>query len=126
MFYKADPLIFSKARELRNKLTPAEQVFWLRLKEQFPKYKFRRQHPISIYIVDFYCHKLKLVIEIDGSVHDSEEAKLNDEKRQNDLENLHLIVIRFTNNQVKNEIELVIEKISSTIEKITANKELGT
>ena len=117
MFYKADPLIFSKARELRNKLTPAEQVFWLRLKEQFPEYKFRRQHPISIYIVDFYCHKLKLVIEIDGSVHDSEEAKLNDEKRQNDLENLNLTVIRFTNNQVKNEIEFVIEKISSTIEK---------
>jgi len=126
MFYKADPLIFSKARELRNKSTPAEQVFWLRLKEQFPEYKFRRQHPISIYIVDFYCHKLKLVIEIDGSVHDSEEAKLNDEKRQNDLENLNLTVIRFTNNQVKNEIELVIEKIFSTIEKITANKELST
>ena len=126
MFYKADPLIFSKARELRNKLTPAEQVFWLRLKEQFPEYKFRRQHPISIYIVDFYCHKLKLVIEIDGSVHDSEEAKLDDEKRQNDLENLNLTVIRFTNNQVKNEIELVIEKIFSTIEKITANNELST
>ena len=111
MFYKADPLIFSIARELRNKLTPAEQIFWLRLKEQFPKYKFRRQHPISIYIADFYCHKLKLVIEIDGSIHDSEEAKLNDEKRQNDLENLNLTVIRFTNNQVKKEIELVIEKI---------------
>ena len=125
MFYKADPLIFSKARELRNKLTPAEQVFWLRLKDQFRGYKFRRQHPISIYIVDFYCHKLKLVIEIDGSVHDSEEAKLNDEKRQNDLENMNLTVIRFTNNQVKNEIELVIEKIFSTIEKITANKELS-
>ena len=126
MFYKANPLIFSKARELRNKLTPAEQVFWLRLKEKFPEYKFRRQHPISIYIVDFYCHNLKLVIEIDGSVHDSEEAKLNDGKRQNDLENLTLIVIRFTNNQVKNEIELVIEKICSTVGKITANKELST
>ena len=126
MFYKADPLIFENARELRKKLTPAEQVFWFLLKEQFPKYKFRRQHPISIYIVDFYCHKLKLVIEIDGSVHDSEEVKLNDEKRQNDLENLNLIVIRFTNNQVKTEIELVIEKISSTIGNITANKELST
>ena len=67
-----------------------------------------------------------MVIEIDGSVHDSEEAKLNDDKRQNDLENLNLIVIRFTNNQVKNEIELVIEKIFSTIKKITANKELST
>ena len=67
-----------------------------------------------------------MVIEIDGSVHDSEEAKLNDEKRQNDLENMNLTVIRFTNNQVKNEIELVIEKIFSTIEKITVNKELST
>ena len=67
-----------------------------------------------------------MVVEIDGSVHDSEEAKLNDEKRQNDLESLNLTVIRFTNNQVKNEIELVIEKIFSTIEKITANNELST
>jgi len=123
MFYKSDPLIFSKARELRKKLTPAEQTFWLRLKEIFPEYKFRRQHPISIYIADFYCHKLKLIIEIDGSIHDSEEAKLNDKKRQNDLENLKLTVIRFTNDQVKNEIESVIEMISSTIKKLTTSEE---
>ena len=126
MFYKADPLIFSNARELRNKLTPSEQVFWLRLKEQFPKYKFRRQHPISIYVADFYCHKLKLVIEIDGSIHDSEKAKLNDRRRQQNLENLNLTVIRFTNHQVKNEIENVIEIISSTIKNLTISKESST
>ena len=123
MFYKADPLIFSNARQLRNKLTPAEEIFWLRLKELFPKYKFRRQHPISIYIADFYCHKIKLVIEIDGSIHDSEEAKLNDKRRQQDLEDLNLMVIRFTNDQVKNEIENVIEMISSNIKKLTTSKE---
>jgi len=122
MFYNADPLIFENARELRNKLTPAEQIFWLRLKEKFPEYKFRRQHPISIYIADFYCHKLKLVIEIDGPIHDSEEAKLNDEKRQNDLENLDLTVIRFTNEQIKNDIEDVIKIISSLIEKSTLKR----
>jgi len=121
MFYKADPLIFENARKLRNKLTPAEQTFWLRLKEQFPNYKFRRQHPISIYIADFYSHKLRLVIEIDGSIHDSTEAKLDDEKRQKDLENLNLTVIRFTNEQVKNQVESVIEIVSSTIEKLTAS-----
>ena len=126
MFYKANPLIFSNARELRKKLTPAEQIFWLRLKEQFSPYKFRRQHPISIYIADFYCHKLKLVVEIDGSIHDPEEAKLNDEKRQKDLENLNLTVIRFTNHQIKNEIESVIKVIYSTIEKLTTNKESST
>ena len=123
MFYKSDPLIFSKARELRKNLTPAEQTFWLRLKEKFPEYKFRRQHPISIYIADFYCHKLKLVIEIDGSIHHSEEARLNDKRRQQDLEDLNLTVIRFTNDQVKNEIETVIEMISSTIKKLTTSKE---
>jgi len=122
MFYNADPLIFENARELRNKLTPAEQIFWLRLKEKFPEYKFRRQHPISIYIADFYCHKLKLVIEIDGPIHDSKEAKLNDEKRQNDLENLDLTVIRFTNEQIKNDIEDVIKIISSLIEKSTLKR----
>jgi len=118
MFYKADPLIFENARELRNKLTPAEQTFWLRLKEQFPEYKFRRQHPISIYIADFYCHKLKLVIEIDGSIHDSEDAKLADEKRQKYLENLNLTVIRFTNEQIRSEPENVIKEISSIMEKL--------
>ena len=122
MFYKADPLIFSKARELRKRLTPSEQTFWLRLKQNFPEYKFRKQHPISIYIADFYCHKLKLVIEIDGPIHNSEEAKLNDEKRQKDLENLNLTMIRFTNEQIKNEIESVFEIISSTIEKLSSNR----
>ena len=126
MFYEADPLIFENARELRNKLTPAEQTFWLRLKEQFPEYKFRRQHPISIYTADFYCHKLKLVIEIDGSIHDSEEAKLKDEKREKDLKNLDLTVIRFTNDQIKNEVESVIEIVSSNIEKLTASRKTGT
>ena len=118
MFYKADRLIFENARELRKRLTPAEQTFWLRLKEKFPQYKFRRQHPISIYIADFYCHKLKLVIEIDGSIHDSVEAKLNDKKRQEDLENLELNVIRFTNDQIKSDVENVLKIISSVIEKL--------
>ena len=126
MFYKADPFIFSNARILRANLTSAEQTFWLRLKEQFPQYKFRRQHPISIYIADFYCHKLKLVIEIDGSVHDLEKVKLNDEKRQKDLENLKLTVIRFTNDQIKNDVESVIKSISSTIGMLNENRGSGT
>ena len=119
MFYNADPLIFENAKQLRRRLTPAEQTFWLRLKERFPEYKFRKQHPISIYITNFYCHKLKLVIEIDGSVHDSAEAKVNDEQRQKDLENLDLTVIRFTNDQIKIVDENIFEIISSTIEKLT-------
>jgi very-short-patch-repair endonuclease len=67
-----------------------------------------------------------LVIEIDGSIHDFDEAKLNDKKRQNDLEDLNLLVIRFTNDQVKNEIENVFEMISSIIKKLTISKESST
>ena len=65
----------------------------------------------------------QLVIEIDGSIHDSEKAKLNDRRRQQNLENLNLTVIRFTNDQVKNEIESIFEMISSTINKLTISKE---
>ena len=115
MFYKADPLIFAKAKELRNKTTAEENVFWLLLKETFAGYKFRRQHPISNYIADFYCHKLKLVIEIDGPIHDQGEVKENDTRRQNDLENLNLTILRFTNAQIKLEIEKVLTIISELI-----------
>ena len=126
MFYNADPLIFENARELRKRLTPAEQTFWLRLKEKFPEYKFRRQHPISIYIADFYCHKLKLVIEIDGTFHDSMEAKLSDETRQKHLESLNLKVVRFTNEQIKNDVENMIQIIASIIKELTLNRESRT
>ena len=118
MFFGADNLIFANAKALRKSMTDEENIFWLKLKEHFPNYKFRRQHPVSIYIVDFYCHKLKLVIEIDGSIHNLIEVKENDMKRQKDLEDLHLRVLRFTNNQVKLEIEKVISKISHYINEL--------
>ena len=79
MFYGAGHLIFEKAKKLRNNVTPTEMILWGRLKEYFPKLKFRRQHPVSFYIVDMYCHAEKLVIEIDGSIHDLEEMKTKDE-----------------------------------------------
>ena len=64
MFYGAGNLIFEKAKKLRNNVTPTEMILWGRLKEYFPNLKFRRQHPVSLYIVDLYCHTEKLVIEI--------------------------------------------------------------
>jgi imidazole glycerol-phosphate synthase subunit HisF len=88
MFYGADRLIFDNAKVLRNNLSNEEIVLWGRLKDRFANYKFRRQHPISNYIADFYCHKLKLVIEVDGSIHYSEESQKADKIRQASLENL--------------------------------------
>jgi cyclase len=73
MFYGASKLIFQKAEELRKNMTHAELLMWGILKGNQLGVKFRRQHPVSFYIVDFYCHELKLVIEVDGSIHDVDE-----------------------------------------------------
>ena len=111
MFYGAGNLVFENAKKLRNNVTPTEMILWGRLKEYFPAIKFRRQHPISFYIVDLYCHSKKLVIEIDGSIHDLEEMKIEDELRQKELEALGLEVIRFTTKEITNELESVLQKI---------------
>jgi cyclase len=102
MFYKAPAIIFGYARQLRNNPTPAEDIFWYKMKELFPSFRFKRQHPIFNYIADFYCHKLKLVIELDGSIHNLPEVIEKDIKRQKDLENLGITVLRFTNIDVFN------------------------
>ena len=115
MFYGASPIIFELAKKLRNNVTNEEMILWGMLKEQFPTLKFRRQHPISNYIADLYCHSEKLVIEIDGTIHNLEEIKINDEIRQADLEAFGLKVIRFTNNDVRNNIEQVFQIIEENI-----------
>ena len=115
MFYGAGSLIFKRAVELRNRMTHAEQILWDELRINEWKLKFRRQHPISLYIVDFYCHRLKLVIEVDGSIHDNEEAKKNDAKREQQLKSLGLSILRFKNDEVINNKKFVLEKIAETI-----------
>ena len=80
MFYGASPITFDKARLLRNNMTKAEQILWDKLKDRNVfKPRFRRQHPIGIFIVDFYCHEYKLAIEIDGEIHLKKEAKEYDD-----------------------------------------------
>ncbi len=83
MWKGASPKIFSNAKKLRDNATEAEEKMWLAVKKnQIEGFKFRRQHPLSIYIADFYCHALKLVIEINGGYHLTEEQQLLDEKEQ--------------------------------------------
>ena len=115
MFYGAGPMIFELAKKLRNNVTPAEMILWGNLRTHFPELKFRRQHPVSIYIADFYCHAKKLIIEIDGSIHNLPDVKNNDVIRQKDLENLGLTVIRFTNKEISNFLEATLEKIEKSI-----------
>lgn len=115
MFYGASPIVFELAKKLRNNVTQTEMILWGMLKVKFPKLKFRRQHPISIYVADLYCHTEKLIIEIDGTIHDSVEAKIKDAERQKDLEDLGLKVIRFTNKEILNSLDLVITRIENNL-----------
>ena len=116
MFYGAKPEIFRRARMLREKMTIEEKLLWNKLKDNQLSIRFKPQHPIDIYIADFYCHALKLVIEIDDASHQNKMEQ--DENRTNELERFGITVIRFTNSEVKNDFEKVIEKIKNEIERI--------
>jgi very-short-patch-repair endonuclease len=71
MFYNAKPHIFEKANDLRKNLTEAEKILWFYLKKnKILGFRLKAQHPIERFIADFYCHNLKLVIEIDGGIHE--------------------------------------------------------
>lgn len=111
MFFGASNLIFENAKSLRKNMTEAENLLWFHLKQNPKGFKFRRQHPIGIYIADFYCHKAKLVIELDGKIHEREDVRINDEQRQKLLEQDGLTVIRFLNEDVYEHVETVIHKI---------------
>ncbi len=108
-------ILYQKARDLRNNSTVAEDILWGFLKTKPHGYKFRRQHPYAIYILDFYCHSLKLVIEVDGNIHDDLEVKNNDEIRQKHLEQDGLYVIRFRNDEILKRFEIVIKKLEEII-----------
>jgi very-short-patch-repair endonuclease len=112
-FLPYDPKLLAKAKEMRKNMTPAERKLWGFLRT-FPL-KMWRQKPISHFIVDFYCPKLKLVIEIDGDSHFTEEGKAYDQERTQILEGYDLKVVRFTNDQVLHEFEVVCEEIMGFI-----------
>jgi very-short-patch-repair endonuclease len=105
------PKNINLAQQLRRKQTDAENKLWMHLKNRrLSGVKFRRQHPIGNYIVDFVCLELKLIIEIDGH-HNEEQFIEKDLQRQNWLESAGFQLIRFWNNDVLENIEGVIFKI---------------
>ncbi|OGX01626.1 MAG: hypothetical protein A3J12_11410, partial [Omnitrophica bacterium RIFCSPLOWO2_02_FULL_44_11] len=102
--------LVDKARELRNKQTPAETILWEMLRgRQFMGLKFRRQHQIGDYVADFYCHEHQLVIELDGGIHKEKIKK--DKKRDEYLCSMGFTVLRFPNNQVLEDPQSVLEQI---------------
>jgi very-short-patch-repair endonuclease len=117
-YYGNRELVF-KARSLRKNMTKAEIILWSRLRsKKVNGFKFRRQQPIFDYIVDFYCDSLKLIIEVDGEIHDQPEVTKKDSKRDNTLKVNGYKVMRLSNKEVETEIDSSINKIIAFITSI--------
>ncbi|MFD2516566.1 endonuclease domain-containing protein [Salinimicrobium flavum] len=117
MWKGASPEIFKRAENLRNNPTEAESKLWEKLQSiPFKKYHFRRQHPVHHFIADFYSHKLQLIIEVDGGYHENPEQKVKDQQRTELLQFQNLEIIRFTNQQILQDIETVLQTISKKLD----------
>ncbi len=104
-------------RRLRRSNTPAEEKFWkYARKGQLNGLKFKRQHSIGRYVVDFYCASNRLIVELDGGIHDTPEQRKRDIDRDTNLKEMGFTILRFKNQEVFNSINLVIQKILNTVE----------
>ncbi len=120
MFYGAEPSILRAAAILRKNMTLAEKILWKKLRDRkIFDVKFRKQHPVWIFIVDFYCHEYKLVIEVDGEIHNEEELIEHDLNRNAELNKFGLEVIRFTNDQILYDIDSVVSAIHKKITELS-------
>ena len=106
--------LIPRAKELRKEMTPQERHLWYDFLRDYPV-KIYKQKVIDNFIVDFYCHQAKLIIELDGSQHYTEEGLKYDEERTNILSRYNLEVIRFSNYEVDNSFEAVCKIIDNTI-----------
>ena len=119
---KVTPQKVQRARELRREMTSAERRLWNRIRaNRLGGWHFRRQQIIDGFIVDFYCHKAGLVVEVDGPIH--QRQKLADSERTQALAGRGLKVIRFTNCEVMNNIQQVLRSILSELESDTPSLE---
>lgn len=113
------------ANRLRKEMTKAEACLWKYVLRagKMKGYGFRRQRPVLNYIADFMCKELMLIVEVDGSIHELEEIRKNDEQRQKALEEAGFTVLRFTNTEVLTNIQWVQSYLEEWIEKKIASKE---
>ena len=115
MYYNAPEFVIRLAKVLRANQTQAEKEIWKIIgARQIMGLHFRRQHPVNMYVADFYCHSIKLAIEIDGEIHRKREKRENDLNREAELERFGITVIRFSNKEVFKDIynvKMQIEKV---------------
>ena len=103
----ASPKTFAFAAKLRAEMTVPEKILWVYLKDKPMGFKFRRQHPIGRYVLDFYCHKKRLSIEIDGKNHDDLAQFVNDVERTGYLNRIGIKEIRFKNEDILHNIDKI-------------------
>lgn len=119
MYFGAGSHIFGISKNLKKTETVTEKLLWEQLRNnQMLNLHFRRQYPINSFIADFYCHKIKLIVEVDGNIHNMPENIKYDAIRTDLLNKLGIHVIRFTNHQVINDIENVISVIKEYANKL--------
>jgi very-short-patch-repair endonuclease len=102
-----------RAKELRREMTPAEKILWQELRANKLGVHFRRQQVIQGFIVDFYCHKAGLVVEVDGDVHDLQQEE--DARREKVLREMGLRIIRFRNDEIEKNLSAVVGRIQESI-----------
>jgi len=112
------------AKELRDNMTDAEKCLWARLRSKHLGYMFCRQKPIGNYIVDFYCHKARLVVEVDGGQHFTEDTASNDRVRDEYMRNLGLTLLRFSNYEVLKNTDGVTEAIYKLVGKMQGKNQV--
>lgn len=116
MLYYGNRELVKNARELRRNMTRAEIILWSRIRSKnIDGYKFRRQQPILNYVVDFYCHELKLIIEVDGEIHSLSDKSESDMKRDKNLKINGYSIMRLSNFEIETDIDSSINKIKSFI-----------
>src|SRR5215210_6247261 len=115
LYKGASGKILGSARILRKQMTGSEQILWEQLRDRkLSGFKIRRQHALGSYIADFYCHEAKLVIEVDGLIHDAKEQQAYDANRTKDLKLMGITVIRFTNNEVEHSLQHILKVIAES------------
>ena len=119
MHHNAFGRLFSYARHNRKHPTEAERKLWEKLSVKQTGFKFRRQHPIFSYIVDFYCVQLKYAIEVDGQIHLHPSKKLEDQGKDSTLTANGIFIHRFTNDEVLFDIKNVISQIHQRISQLS-------
>ena len=117
MFYGASWIIHKQARDLRKRETKTEKILWNILSNKKLGVKFRRQHPINQFIADFYCHELKLVIEVDGEFHLQKDKIEYDAMRTSIFNNFGIQVYRFTNQEILEDSHEILSSLLKLINK---------